>query len=84
MPYIRFRLPNGDISAGWVCGRVKDLHPCGWCGFMATRQCDYRAAPNLRTCDAWMCEDCATSGRKNIDYCPAHKDKMATQGGLFA
>jgi hypothetical protein len=53
----------------------------------ATKLCDYEI-PDLEegrkphTCDASICSVCATSGGKDIDYCPRHKH-AARQGGLF-
>lgn len=36
-----------------------------------------------KTCDAAICDVCATNGGKDIDYCPRHKHE-AKQGALFA
>jgi len=82
VPYFNFKMRDGSLVGGFICGGPK-LKACGFCGCIAGRQCDYRAAANLPTCDAWICDDCSTSGGKNIDYCPAHKDKAATQATMF-
>lgn len=48
----------------------------------ASKLCD-ATLHNGETCDAAMCDVCATKGGKDIDYCPDHKYE-AKQGGLFA
>lgn len=74
-------MPDGKVVGTWLCRT--SLKPCEFCSDVSTRQCDYKAAPGEKTCDANICDDCATSGGKNIDYCPRHKDVAPTQGGLF-
>lgn len=55
----------------------------------ATKLCDYEQSTGGGlfgskpiTCDASICDICATKGGKDIDYCPTHKH-AAKQGGLF-
>jgi len=74
-----------------ICGGPKK-RLCEFCKRQyATRQCDFpierrkagrkdpRAFKVVRTtCDAWMCEQCATAQGPNVDYCPPHeRNKLA-------
>lgn len=36
----------------------------------------------VRTCDAGMCQNCATSKGPDVDYCPHHKDMNPNAPGL--
>jgi hypothetical protein len=57
------------------CGRGR---VCSFCGEPSTKLCD---APikvgdvgHKRTCDARMCDACATRVGANTDVCPNHKE----------
>lgn len=43
-----------------------------------TKLCDFKLnvgdVGHKRTCDAKMCDQCATSVGADLDYCPNHKD----------
>jgi hypothetical protein len=66
-----------------VCSGGKKPNWCQFCHERpATKLCDHERAPGI-TCDASICDVCATSGGKDIDYCPQHKNE-ARQGALFA
>ena len=43
-----------------------------------TKLCDYRlsvgSVGHSRTCDAKMCDRCATNVGRDLDYCPNHKE----------
>lgn len=61
-----------------------------WCAFCherpATKLCDAKIIDfqtcGEKTCDAPICDQCATHAGKDIDYCPRHKEQ-AKQGCLF-
>jgi hypothetical protein len=64
----------GHGSFAFVCTRGQ-RHNCAFCSRYATKQCDF---PVLRkgawgTCDAWLCDRCAASQGKDVDYCPPHE-----------
>lgn len=66
-------LGNGVI----VCGRPAPAkqQPCRFCarGRVGVKLCDWPTKPgSKRTCDAPMCEDCATSIGTDRDLCPPH------------
>jgi hypothetical protein len=72
----------GD-SFAICCSRGKKRHWCQFCHERAaTKLCD-APLPGGKTCDAAICDVCATKGGNDIDYCPGHKDE-AKQGALFA
>lgn len=65
-----------------VCSHGKKPKWCVFCHERpATRLCDFKVGG--RTCDAAMCDECATHIAANTDYCPDHR-RYARQGELFA
>lgn len=79
--YIRI----GDTEA-IVCGsdgrRRQPLKVCCGCRMLTARkQCDwkipYTGPKPFRTCDAWICEKCATSVGPDKDLCPTHAKEWA-------
>jgi len=58
-----------------MCGDVVDkTWACSRCSRLATRLCDYPMG-NGRTCDAPLCDECASSPYEigaDIDFCPTH------------
>ena len=71
----------GDTFA-IVCGGGKRPRWCQFCHERpASKLCDHKLESG-KTCDASICEVFATSGGKDIDYCPRHKHE-AKQGALF-
>lgn len=74
--------PGGMI----VCGRGRRKQ-CKWCGRRpVTKLCDYPVGHG-RTCDAEMCDECATHIAHETDYCPKHRDskppaQQMTLGGM--
>lgn len=74
MPCRTLKDDEGRIT-GFMCGRAaRKLDPCRWCGKPHTKLCDYplRGAKAGKTCDAPICDDCATSIGPDRDLCPAH------------
>jgi hypothetical protein len=59
-----------------ICGRRgrNSLGICRDCGVKkATRLCDGPSATARgKTCDKPLCEDCATPGGYDVDYCKEH------------
>lgn len=47
------------------------------------RQCDYPTGPGRKTCDRFICRQCATAIDAKTDYCPEHLE-YAPQANLFA
>lgn len=80
MPITTIHGPNGPITA-FVCGRSR-AKKCGTCGLDATKLCDF-PMENGATCDAGICDACATEMGMGIDYCPKHKDRAPAQSSLF-
>jgi hypothetical protein len=64
----------GDGTTAIVCTRGRRQKPCRWCGRPHTKLCDFplSGAKAGKTCDAPMCDRCATSVGPNLDYCPPH------------
>lgn len=63
-------LGNGAFAI--VCGSRR-RRSCSWCGRgSVTKLCDFPVARG-RTCDAGMCDACATNIAHEVDYCPKHK-----------
>jgi hypothetical protein len=82
MPVVKIDGPNGPITA-FVCGgRRNQFKPCATCSHLATKLCDFPTG-NGKTCDAPICDGCATEVGMGIDYCPKHKDAKPPQGELF-
>ena len=70
MPCRPVDLGNGVTAI--VCSKG-DRRSCK-CGRRSTKLCDYplRGKKQGRTCDAPLCDRCATSVGRDKDYCPAH------------
>ncbi len=64
---------NGHVII--FCGRSRRQR-CKFChqGFVA-KLCDFPVAPG-KTCDAGMCDQCATRVASEVDYCPIHKGQQ--------
>lgn len=76
---------NGRVM-GILCGGHRSRKRCSWCGRgYADKLCDFPVGRD-KTCDAPICNRCATSVGEDRDYCPKHKDAKlpAVQGSLFA
>ena len=67
---------NG-VQVGIACHRGHA--PSCKCGRRETKKCDYplRGAKAGKTCDASLCDRCATRVGKNLDHCPAHAALVA-------
>lgn len=59
-------------SVGIICGRNIRHTKCKFCGAACTKECDYPSSKRSGTCDAKLCDRCATSGGAELDYCPTH------------
>jgi hypothetical protein len=77
---------NEGKPIGMICGvRRAPRRVCKFCNRDFVRKlCDFPSTPS-KTCDAGMCDRCATSTGPDRDYCPNHKDQKpaAEQGALF-
>jgi hypothetical protein len=67
----------GDGGAAIICGRRHaKATPCKFCGRPSTKLCDFPMyignAVQVRTCDAPMCDACATNVGPDKDHCPDH------------
>jgi hypothetical protein len=84
MPCTVLTSPDGKF-AGWACGRGR-AQACKFCRIQtSTKLCDFVVGPNGKTCDAPICDKCATSVGENLDYCPTHKNApKPAQQNLFA
>jgi pyruvate-formate lyase-activating enzyme len=72
-------IPNpegGEPIRAIICTRGR-RHNCQFCSRWATKQCDFPVVRKGKdvTCDAWMCDRCATkqSPSADIDFCPPHE-----------
>jgi hypothetical protein len=65
--------PDGRLF-GFACSRGSMSKPCKSCGRRSTKLCDYKLSGSKsgKTCDAPICDHCATSVGKNLDLCPVH------------
>ena len=72
---------------GIICGhRQRSRTLCKFCNRDFVRKlCDFPTGAGGKTCDAGMCDRCATSIGPDKDYCPTHKGQQpaAQQGSLF-
>lgn len=73
----------------FICGgRPSRSSLTGTCRFCmknkASKLCDQviHRDGKKRTCDAEMCESCATNSGRDVDYCPDHKNNHPAQGLL--
>jgi len=67
-----------DAAGNWTGSVTVDVrnHYCKTCGRVATLQCDYPTrtrAGKARTCDAWICQGCATEVGPDRHHCPPHQ-----------
>ena len=83
MPWYRMRTDLGGPLAGPFHLHLDRRHrtpACGVCGYIATRQCDWKLL-NGRvaddggppSCDRWICEYCSTPYPGDKDLCPEHE-----------
>jgi hypothetical protein len=63
-------LGNGQFAI--ICGLRSKPRPCQFCGRASSKQCDFPMGDG-KTCDAYMCGNCAHSVGTNRDYCPTHQ-----------
>lgn len=68
-----FTMPDGQVVTGVACSRGSQVKRCK-CGKRATKACDYKLKGRLigKTCDALLCDRCATSAGEDLDLCPVH------------
>lgn len=76
MPCEWVKLPGGGVAHVRTSGRKPKF--CPFCKERpATKLCDFRIkvgdVGHTRTCDAPICEQCATIVGPDRDYCPVHK-----------
>lgn len=78
-----YRDPNGAFTAFICSPAYARRRPCRFCrtGFV-TKLCDFPVGPRGKTCDAGMCDTCATNVGPDRDHCPRHKHALAPQGEL--
>ena len=68
----------GDASA-FVCGPARRCR----CGRPATKECDWKVpARKSGTCDAPLCDSCATAPAPEKDLCPRHAEEWRRRRGL--
>jgi len=84
MPVITIETKNGPVTAIVCSHRRGQYKLCRFCSNrLYTRLCDFVVA-RKKTCDAPMCDACATSVGPDLDYCPTHKKQPAPpQQNLF-
>ncbi len=77
MPCNDVKLPNGGYAI--VCTRGKRPIICAVCKRRGSKLCDFplTGAKSGKTCDRPLCDRCAVSGGKEIDYCPTHAAMLA-------
>jgi hypothetical protein len=80
MPVLNINGSNGPLTV-FMCTRGRSK-PCATCGRPSTKLCDFPLG-NGKTCDAAICDGCATGVGMGLDYCPKHKDMQPPQGNLF-
>jgi len=69
-------MPCEHIGGAIICTRGgRSAQRCQFCGARSTKQCDFPVARNGKdgTCDAFMCDRCATAQSPEVDYCPPHE-----------
>lgn len=70
----RVDLGNGNFAM--VCGGHRRVAKCEFCRARPhTRLCDMEMLDG-KTCDARMCDSCATPGAGDLDHCPTHSGKQ--------
>ncbi len=67
----------------WILCSRKRRQQCKFCrrGYVS-KLCDFPVATG-KTCDAGMCDDCATRIGHEVDYCPNHRGQTPPQQNLF-
>jgi hypothetical protein len=74
----------GNGAAAHVCIRGQRSKRCKFCcNREASKLCDFPVGPRAKTCDAEMCDRCATCVGPDQDFCPKHKDAPVPQASLF-
>lgn len=77
MPCQTIQLPGGGYAIVRTSGRRSRPTVCQFCKVrFITKLCDKKVGASLfhtRTCDAGMCDECATNVAPEVDYCPDHK-----------
>lgn len=93
-----WRMPNGSVMHVNLGHTLGPKRFCKFCRrhYRGGRECEFPVAEG-RTCDAAMCDACATTlGRQEteiggglkrmndtIDVCPIHREHAAVAGGKF-
>ena len=74
----------GDGIKAFVCTKGR-RDRCRFChNQYVTKLCDFPTGRG-RTCDAGMCDRCATAVAHEVDYCPRHKhERPAAQQTALA
>jgi hypothetical protein len=73
MPWKTIETESGPLTFH-ACTRGGTRY-CTFCrNLPVAKLCDYATGKN-KTCDAGMCEKCATSVGPDLDYCPRHKQQ---------
>lgn len=72
MPCTPVKLPGGGMAL--VRHAHRRIAPCRYCAAQGTRLCDFPVLRGLHkgTCDAPLCERCATRISSDRDLCRAH------------
>ena len=72
MPCYTVDLQGGGHAI--VCTRGRRPIVCSVCRLPGNKLCDFplMGAKTGKTCDRPLCDRCAISGGKGIDYCPTH------------
>lgn len=53
------------------CNFDHKVELCSSCGYIGENLCDFPIG-NDKTCDFIMCDECSTSVRGELHYCPSH------------
>jgi hypothetical protein len=84
MPFITIPTKDGPVTAHILRRNRRFGSLCEFCrNQYVSKLCDFATGKN-KTCDAGMCDKCATNVGRNRDYCPAHKHQaLPPQRSLF-
>lgn len=71
----------GGKFVGIACGRGNrkpaKRYVCQTCFKRThTRLCDYRPAGATKSCDKKLCDSCAVTVARDVDFCPGHQMPM--------
>jgi hypothetical protein len=78
----KVQLPNGGVAILCFRGRKRRRALCQFClRLEATRECDHPETLE-RTCDAAMCDRCATRIAPDVDLCPVHAQERSIVGAV--